>query len=163
MARASASPSTPRRSVRTPSVTRRKSVASAAPVSPSAAAPSPAAIAPAPVESVSEGKCPVPLLITAPLSLLASVLPAPARLRSPSALIAAVCLAPCVYAAWQLHTRESPFAHTLSTVFALAVAAFAATMVLIPPIAELNKKAELFGIDINKRALLPAGQEPDKM
>jgi UDP-N-acetylglucosamine--dolichyl-phosphate N-acetylglucosaminephosphotransferase len=68
-----------------------------------------------------------------------------------------------VYAAWQLHSRQSPFAHTLSTVFALAVAAFAATMVLIPPIAELNKKAELFGIDINKRALLPAGREPDKM
>jgi hypothetical protein len=52
-----------------------------------------------------------------------------------------------------MQRAASPFAAPLLCVAALAAFAFAATAVLIPPIAELNKAADLFGIDINKRGL----------
>ena len=100
-------------------------------------------------------------VVTAPIAAVGACMPEASRLRSAAAALAVACLVPCAYAAWQLHARESPFAATLATVGALACGAFAATTLLIPPIAELNTAADLFGIDINKRGLV-AG-EPAKM
>ena len=140
-----------------------------APAASSPLAPLPAGHPPIPAEyaelaAESGGKCPFGFVASASVSLGSAALSAArradahgilssARLASPALAIAAVCLAPCLVALGSMQRAASPFATPLLYVAALAACAFAATAVLIPPIAELNKAADLFGIDINKRGL----------
>lgn len=168
----SSAPGTPRRRA-----AKKPAPVSSSPPPPAAASPLPAATAPAPLAPLpaghppipaefaeSGGKCPFGFVASASVSLGSAALSAArradahgilssARLASPAVAIALVCLAPCIAALGSMQRAASPFAAPLLYVAALAAFAFAATAVLIPPIAELNKAADLFGIDINKRGL----------
>ena len=83
-------------------------------------------------------------------------------MSSPSYLIVALCFAPSLVAFSQLD--NSSYRGHILQVGAVSLVSFVLAYYLIPPITQMNLRADLYGIDINKKGINPeADKDPKKM